>query len=127
MYIDKTYDNEYYYQYHKTMILQAFLGHLRMRKAPSVEIEENEIICKCFQITESTIRSYIAKNNVIKVQEVTLACEAGGNCGSCHILIQLFIDQNKQKKLEENLELERTNSKSSENKKGFWRTLLASS
>ena len=127
MYIDKTYDNEYYYQYRKTMILQAFLGDLRMRKAPSVEIEENEIICKCFQITESTIRSYIAKNNVIKVQEVTLACEAGGNCGSCHILIQLFIDQNKQKKLEENLELERTNLKGSENKKGFWRTLLANS
>ena len=127
MYIDKTYDNEYYYQYHKTMILQAFLGHLRMRKAPSVEIEENEIICKCFQITESTIRSYIAKNNVTEVQEVTLACEAGGNCGSCHILVQLFIDQNKQKKLEENLELERTNLKGSENKKGFWRALLASS
>ena len=98
-----------------------------MRKVSSVQIEEEEIICKCFQISESAIRSHITKNNVTKVQDVTLACEAGGNCGSCHILIQLFIDQNKQKKLEENLELERTNLKGSENKKGFWRALLASS
>ena len=98
-----------------------------MENASSVEFEEEEIICNCFQVTESTLRSYISKNSVTQVEQVTLACEAGGNCGSCHILIQLFIDQNKQKKLEENLELERTNLKGSENKKGFWKALLASS
>ena len=96
-----------------------------MRKTPSVDIEEDEIICKCFQIMESTIRSYIAKNNVTQIHDVTLACEAGGNCGSCHILIQLFIDQNKQKRIVETLNLENSNSKN--NKKGFWKTLLTSS
>jgi len=66
-----------------------------MKIEPSIEIEEDEIICNCFQVTERTIRSHISKNDFKQVQEVTSACEAGGNCGSCHILIQLFIDQNK--------------------------------
>ena len=91
-----------------------------------VVADEDEIICNCFQITESTIRSYIEKNNVTKVEDVTLACEAGGNCGSCHILVQLFIDQNKyQKTLEKNSTLQDTKSKN--NKKSFWKSLLTSS
>ena len=69
-----------------------------MENAPSIDIEEDGVICDCFQITESTIRSHIEKNDVIQVDDVTIACEAGGNCGSCHILIQLFIDQNKYQK-----------------------------
>lgn len=60
--------------------------------------EEDEVICKCFQVTERTIRDCIAKNNITEVEEVTKACEAGGNCQSCHILIQLFIDQNQATK-----------------------------
>ena len=73
-----------------------------MKIEPSIETEEDEIICNCFQITESTIRSHISKNDVSQVEDVTSACEAGGNCGACHILIQLFIDQNKyQKTLEQ--------------------------
>ena len=91
-----------------------------------VVVDEDEIICNCFQITESTIRSYIEKNNVTEVGDVTLACEAGGNCGPCHILIQLFIDQNKhQKTLEKNSKLEYTKSKN--NKKSFWKSLMTSS
>ena len=93
-----------------------------MRNTPSVDMKEDEIICKCFHITESTIRSHIARNNITQVEDITLACEAGGNCGSCHILIQLFIDQNKQIKiLEQSSKLE--NSKSKNNKKGFWKNL----
>ena len=97
-----------------------------MENAPSIEIEEDEIICNCFQITESTIRSHIAKNDVSQVEDVTSACEAGGNCGACHILIQLFIDQNKhQKKLEQVPESEV--SKSKNNKGSFWKKLLSNS
>ncbi len=70
---------------------------LGMTHVPSTEIEEDEIICNCFQITESNIRSHIVKNAATEVKDVTLACQAGGNCGSCHILIQLFIDQNNHK------------------------------
>ena len=69
-----------------------------MESAPPIETQEDEIICNCFQVMESTIRSYISKNNVTRVEDVTSACEAGGNCGSCHILIQLFIDENNHQK-----------------------------
>ena len=72
---------------------------------PSIDMEEDEIICTCFHIRESTIRSHIAKNNVTQVKDITLACEAGGNCGSCHILIQLFIEQNKPIKILEILKI----------------------
>jgi NifU-like protein len=97
-----------------------------MTNVPSTEIEEDEIICNCFQITESTIRSHIAKNDAIEVKDVTLACEAGGNCGSCHILIQLFIDQNSHKnKLARTPEPEEANLKN--NKKSFWKKLLSKS
>lgn len=97
-----------------------------MENASAVEFEEDEIICNCFQVTESTLRFYISKNSVTQVEQVTLACEAGGNCGSCHMLIQLFIDQNKhQKKLEQAEELKDTKLKN--NKTGFWRNLLTSS
>ena len=94
-----------------------------MRNTHSVDIEEDEIICKCFHITESTIRSHIAKNNITQVKDITLACEAGGNCGSCHILIQLFIDQNKQIKILEQSS-KQENLKSKNNKKGFWKNFI---
>ena len=97
-----------------------------MTNVPSTEIEEDEIICNCFQITESTIRSHIAKNDAIEVKDVTLACEAGGNCGSCHILIQLFIDQNSHKiKLARTPEPEEAHLNN--NKKSFWKKLLSKS
>ncbi len=94
-----------------------------MRNTPSINIEEDEIICKCFHITESTIRSHIAKNNITQVKDITLACEAGGNCGSCHILIQLFIDQNKPIKILEQSS-KQENLKSKNNKKGFWKNFI---
>ena len=97
-----------------------------MENSTSVEVEEDEIICKCFQVKENEIRSYIAINDVTEVEDVTSACEAGGNCGSCHILIQLFIDQNKHKKT-----LGKTNplgnANSNNHKKGFWKKLFTNS
>jgi NifU-like protein len=90
-----------------------------------IDIEDDEIICNCFQVTESTIRSHISKNHINQVEEVTSICEAGGNCGSCHILIQLFIDQNKHlRKLE--LISEPKISKSKNNKGSFWKKWLSS-
>jgi bacterioferritin-associated ferredoxin len=64
-------------------------------KKPDIEIEEN--ICQCYQVSESTIRSCIAAKNLRTIEEVTQACEAGGGCHSCHILIDLFIDEHHKK------------------------------
>ena len=59
--------------------------------------ETDEIICQCYQVNESTIRNAIDKGDLKDIDAVTEACEAGGGCHSCHILIQLFIDQHQEK------------------------------
>tara|TARA_Y100001960_G_scaffold233680_1_gene245668 strand:+ start:302 stop:658 length:357 start_codon:yes stop_codon:yes gene_type:complete len=59
--------------------------------------EEDEIICKCMQISESLIRSVISRGNLNTIEQVTEACTAGGGCHSCHILIQLFINEHQGK------------------------------
>jgi NAD(P)H-nitrite reductase large subunit len=60
-------------------------------------IETDEVICQCFQVTESTIRKAIETAELKDIDSVTKTCEAGGGCHSCHILIQLFIDQYQEK------------------------------
>lgn len=60
-------------------------------------VENDEIICKCYQVSESTIRSCIEAKNLTSIEQVTKACEAGGGCHSCHILIDLFIDEHQRK------------------------------
>lgn len=68
--------------------------HLKMLQIPDKN-SNDDIICQCHQVTESVIRSRIAENDLSSVEQVTKACEAGGGCHSCHMLIQLFIDQHK--------------------------------
>ena len=60
-------------------------------------IENDDTICQCHQVSESTIRSCIQSNNFTTIDEVTQACTAGGGCHSCHILIDLFIDEHLKK------------------------------
>ena len=55
--------------------------------------EEDEAICQCYQVNESTIRAAIEKDNLTEIEQVTESCDAGGGCHSCHILLQLFIDE----------------------------------
>tara|TARA_B100000686_G_C16637101_1_gene887939 strand:- start:343 stop:642 length:300 start_codon:yes stop_codon:yes gene_type:complete len=59
--------------------------------------EEDEAICQCYQVNESTIRAAIAKDNLTEIEQVTDSCDAGGGCHSCHILLQLFIDEHHKK------------------------------
>ncbi len=54
---------------------------------------DEEIICQCFQVSDETIKGHINKGNLREIEQVTEACGAGGGCQSCHMLIQLFIDQ----------------------------------
>ncbi|MBC8282571.1 MAG: (2Fe-2S)-binding protein [Nitrospinae bacterium] len=64
---------------------------------PPAKTETDEVICQCFQVNESTIREAIEKDNLTEIDQVTENCEAGGGCHSCHILLQLFIDEHQQK------------------------------
>ena len=66
-----------------------------MNLPPKTETEE--VICQCYQVNESTIRAAIEKGNLTEIDQVTESCEAGGGCHSCHILLQLFIDEHQEK------------------------------
>ena len=59
-------------------------------------VETDEVICQCFQVNEATIRAFIEKDNLTKIDQITESCEAGGGCHSCHILLQLFIDEHQK-------------------------------
>ena len=59
--------------------------------------QTEEVICQCYQVNETTIRATIEKGRLTEIDQVTQSCEAGGGCHSCHILLQLFIDEHQQK------------------------------
>ena len=83
--------------------------------------EKDEIICHCLQVTESTIRRCIETDKLVSVEQVTSAYKAGGGCHSCHVLIQLFIDQSQGKRLF----VETAQPRSEASKKGLFGKLLA--
>jgi NifU-like protein len=84
---------------------------------------EDEIICKCHQVSEKTIRDQIAEKNITEVEQVTKACEAGGGCQSCHMLLELFIDQH-QAKMKSSRSAVSSNGKPAEGKLGVLRKLF---
>lgn len=53
---------------------------------------ERALICTCFGVTEDRIVSEIESAGLDDVEGVTRACNAGGGCGSCHMLIRELID-----------------------------------
>jgi NifU-like protein len=52
---------------------------------------DEALICTCFFVSESTIEREIQAKGLTTVAEVTRACNAGGGCGSCHLLIEEII------------------------------------
>jgi NifU-like protein len=52
----------------------------------------DKLICRCYQVTESTIRGAIAAHDLRHVEEVTAATRAGGGCSSCWDEIQGILD-----------------------------------
>lgn len=55
---------------------------------------DEALICTCFFVSERTIENTIQKHGLTTVREVTMACNAGGGCGSCHQLIQEILETN---------------------------------
>ena len=53
---------------------------------------DEALICTCFFVSERTIENTIQKHGLTTVREVTMACNAGGGCGSCHQLIQEILE-----------------------------------
>lgn len=61
--------------------LEAAVANYRGEK-PS-EVEEGEIVCQCFGITDQKINRVIKENNLRTAEDVTNFTKAGGGCGSC--------------------------------------------
>ena len=53
---------------------------------------DEALICTCFFVSERTIEREIQTRGLTTVREVTMACNAGGGCGSCHQLIQEILE-----------------------------------
>lgn len=52
----------------------------------------DKLICRCYVVTESTIRGAIGAHDLRHVEEVTAVTRAGGGCSSCWDDIQGILD-----------------------------------
>jgi len=63
--------------------LEAALADYRGEEIPKEHMDEGEIVCHCFGVTDTKIRRVIRENRLSSVDEVTNYCKAGGGCGGC--------------------------------------------
>jgi NifU-like protein len=49
---------------------------------------DEALICTCFGVSEKSIERVVRTHSLRTVKQVTGACNAGGGCGSCHMLIE---------------------------------------
>ncbi len=61
--------------------LEAAINNYRGVKPP--EVEEGNIICECFGVTDTKIKRVITENNLKTAEDVTNYTKAGGGCGKC--------------------------------------------
>lgn len=47
------------------------------------KVEEGQIVCECYGVTDEKLRRVIRENNLHTVDDVTNFTKAGGACGSC--------------------------------------------
>lgn len=80
------------------VVLEAVRSALADYRALLIEEFRGEkaLICTCFGISEETIEFFIAANSPDSVEEVTAASRAGAGCGSCRMLIQEMIYEQKR-------------------------------
>ena len=63
------------------------------RGLPVPKVEEGEIVCECFGVTDKEIERVIRQNNLKTREEVTNYTKAGGGCESCHDKIEAILNQ----------------------------------
>lgn len=81
--------------------LEAAISNYKGLKPP--EIEEGEIVCKCFGVTDSKIRRTILENNLKTVDDVINFTKAGGGCGECIPEIERILKETLTGKLPEEI------------------------
>jgi len=56
-------------------------------------MEDDKLICSCFDVYKSEIVKAIKGNELTNLQEVMDVTDAGTGCGSCHEAIQEILDE----------------------------------
>jgi NifU-like protein len=51
------------------------------------------LVCRCYEVTDETIRKAIREHGLRQGEEVTAATKAGGGCGSCWDDLQRLLDE----------------------------------
>ena len=71
--------------------LAAAIANYRGQAAP--KMEEGEIVCECFGVTDKEIERVIRENGLKTREEVTNYTKAGGGCESCHDKIEALLNR----------------------------------
>jgi NifU-like protein len=66
-------------------------------------VQEGEIVCKCFGLTDQFLKKVIAANKLHTAEQVTHFTKAGGACGGCipkitEIIAEVFHEQPKEER-----------------------------
>ncbi|MBA4393230.1 MAG: Fe-S cluster assembly protein NifU [Desulfobacca sp.] len=69
--------------------LSAAIAYYRGQAIP--KIEEGEIVCECFGVTDKEIERVIRQDGLKTREEVTNYTKAGGGCESCHDKIEAIL------------------------------------
>ncbi len=75
--------------------LQAAIANYKGEKETVSASDDHDgaVICKCFGVTDTKIRSVAKVNNLHKAEEITNYTKAGGGCGCCLDDIQQLLDE----------------------------------
>jgi NifU-like protein len=81
--------------------LAAAIANYRGQKI--AKVEEGEVVCECFGVTDKEIERVIRENRLKTREEVTNYTKAGGGCESCHDKIEAILQRilAEEKKTEE--------------------------
>ena len=71
---------------------EALEAAIRNWKGEDVVVQEaGEIICKCFGVTDNTVRRAIWENGLKSLEDIIDYTKAGGACGQCHDKLQALL------------------------------------
>jgi NifU-like protein len=73
--------------------LEAAIANYKGEKPPSEGMDEGDLICKCFGVTDTRIRRVVRENNLSTVEQVTNYTKAGGACTSCIMDIEDIVNE----------------------------------
>ena len=54
---------------------------------------EGKVICKCFGVTDATVRRAVQENGLKTLEDIIDYTKAGGGCGQCHGDLQALLDE----------------------------------